>query len=82
MGALYGLWMKIPNMLFVVSRFFSVPFIFCLHSARQSGTWFTHPTSARWGSGHPGFPATSLFVSQGADVFEWQASDGVFRVDF
>ena len=46
-----------------------------------SGLGLTHPTSVRWGSGHPGFPSTSLFVSQGDTLFASQATDGVFRVN-
>lgn len=35
-------------------------------------TNLTNPTSCRWGSEADGFPATSLFISEGGGLFSWQ----------
>ena len=41
-----------------------------------------NPTSVRFGSGSPGFPVTSLFVSQGSGISAGISSGSLLRIDF
>lgn len=43
-------------------------------------TNLTNPTSVRWGIEEEGFPATSLFISEGGGLFPWQTTQRTWEL--
>jgi hypothetical protein len=43
-------------------------------------TNLTNPTSVRWGVEGEGFPATSLFISEGGGLFPWQTTQRTWEL--
>jgi len=43
-------------------------------------TNLTNPTSVRWGVEEEGFPATSLFISEGGGLFPWQTTQRTWEL--